>query len=112
MYHILVVEDELSMIMGLRDNLEFEGYKVDIAQDGAKGYDYIKNNEYDLVLLDVMLPSISGFDICKKVRSEGITTPIMLLTAKGEEIEALSSAIQQSVKELFKVELTPEVNIL
>ncbi len=87
MYHILVVEDELSMIMGLRDNLEFEGYKVDIAQDGAKGYDYIKNNEYDLVLLDVMLPSISGFDICKKVRSEGITTPIMLLTAKGEEID-------------------------
>ena len=87
MYRILVVEDEISMIMGLKDNLEFEGYQVETAEDGAKGYDLIKNNDYDLVLLDVMLPYISGFDICKKVRSEGITTPIMLLTAKGEEID-------------------------
>ena len=87
MYRILIVEDEISMIMGLKDNLEFEGYHVEVAEDGAKGYDLIKNKEYDLVLLDVMLPYISGFDICKKVRSEGVTTPIMLLTAKGEEID-------------------------
>ena len=87
MYRILVVEDEISMLMGLKDNLEFEGYQIETAEDGAKGYDLIKNNDYDLVLLDVMLPYISGFDICKKVRSEGITTPIMLLTAKGEEID-------------------------
>lgn len=87
MYRILIVEDEISMIMGLKDNLEFEGYQVEVAEDGAKGYDLIKNKEYDLVLLDVMLPYISGFDICKKVRSEGVTTPIMLLTAKGEEID-------------------------
>ena len=68
MYRILIVEDEISMIMGLKDNLEFEGYQVEVAEDGAKGYDLIKNKEYDLVLLDVMLPYISGFDICKKVR--------------------------------------------
>ncbi len=87
MNNILVVEDEKSMLMGLKDNLEFEGYQVDTAEDGESGYDMIRNNKYDLVLLDVMLPYISGFDICKKVRGEGVTTPIIFLTAKGEEID-------------------------
>ncbi len=87
MYRILVVEDEQAMLFGLRDNLEFEGYQVDIAEDGAKGYDMIISGKYDLVLLDVMLPFMSGFDVCKKIRSEGVTTPIILLTAKGEEID-------------------------
>ncbi len=87
MYRILVVEDEQAMLLGLRDNLEFEGYQVDIAEDGAKGYEMIRTGKYNLVVLDVMLPFMSGFDICKKVRSEGVTTPIILLTAKGEEID-------------------------
>ncbi len=87
MNNILVVEDEKSMMMGLKDNLEFEGYQVDTAEDGESGYNMIRNNKYDLVLLDVMLPYISGFDICKKVRGEGVTTPIIFLTAKGEEID-------------------------
>ncbi len=87
MNNILVVEDEKSMLMGLKDNLEFEGYQVDTAEDGESGYNMIRNNKYDLVLLDVMLPYISGFDICKKVRGEGVTTPIIFLTAKGEEID-------------------------
>ncbi len=87
MHRILVVEDEQAMLLGLRDNLEFEGYQVDIAEDGAKGYDMIRNGNHDLVLLDVMLPFMSGFDICRKIRSEGVTTPIILLTAKGEEID-------------------------
>lgn len=87
MYRILVVEDEQAMLLGLRDNLEFEGYQVDIAEDGTKGYDMIRSGKYDLVLLDVMLPFMSGFDICKKIRSEGVATPIILLTAKGEEID-------------------------
>ena len=87
MYRILVIEDEQAMLMGLKDNLEFEGYQVDIADDGAKGYEMISKNEHDLVLLDVMLPLMSGFDVCKNARSNGITTPIILLTAKGEEID-------------------------
>jgi len=87
MYHLLVVEDEQAMLMGLKDNLEFEGYKVDIADDGAIGLEKILKNQHDLVLLDVMLPSMSGFDVCKKARREGITTPVILLTAKGEEID-------------------------
>lgn len=87
MYRILVVEDEQAMLMGLKDNLEFEGYQVDIADDGAIGLAKILENQHDLVLLDVMLPSMSGFEVCKKVRSEGVTTPVILLTAKGEEID-------------------------
>ncbi len=87
MYRILVVEDEQAMLLGLRDNLEFEGYKVDIADDGLIGHNLILESRHDLVILDVMLPSMSGFDVCKNVRSKGITTPILLLTAKGEEID-------------------------
>lgn len=87
MQRILIVEDEQAMLMGLKDNLEIEGYETDIANDGQLGLDKILNNTYNLILLDVMLPNISGFDICKKVRKEGIMTPIILLTAKGEEID-------------------------
>ncbi len=87
MYRILVVEDEQAMLMGLKDNLEFEGYQVDIADDGAKGLEMILKNEHHLILLDVMLPSMSGFDVCRTARGKGITTPVILLTAKGEEID-------------------------
>lgn len=87
MKKILIVEDEINMLRGLRDNLEFEGYEVDSAEEGKAGLDKIINNAYDLVLLDVMLPNISGFDICKTVRSKNIETPIIMLTAKGEEID-------------------------
>ncbi|MCG8310094.1 MAG: response regulator transcription factor [Cytophagales bacterium] len=89
MSKILIVEDELNMLRGLKDNLEFEGYETDSAKDGNTGLSKILNNNYDLVVLDVMLPNISGFDICKKVRSENIDTPIILLTAKGEEIDKI-----------------------
>lgn len=87
MSRILVVEDELAMLMGLKDNLEFEGYQVDVADDGAKGLDMILKNQHDLIILDVMLPAMSGFDVCRTARSKGINTPVILLTAKGEEID-------------------------
>jgi DNA-binding response OmpR family regulator len=87
MYQILIVEDETQMRIGLKDNLDFEGYTVDMASDGEVGLDKIMENRYDLIILDVMLPKISGFDVCKKVRAAGIKTPIMMLTAKGEEID-------------------------
>ncbi len=73
--------------MGLTDNLEFEGYEVDSAEDGQEGLDKILNNNYSLVILDVMMPKMSGFDVCRNVRKKGINTPIILLTAKGEEID-------------------------
>ena len=68
-YNILIVEDEPAMLSGLKDNLEFEGYNVDTAIEGDSGLNKILNNDYSLVLLDVMLPNLSGFDICKKVRN-------------------------------------------
>lgn len=87
MTKILIVEDELNMVQGLKDNLEYEGYEVDTAMDGRSGLQKILQGRYDLVLLDVMLPELSGFDICKAVRKEGVSTPIILLTARGEEID-------------------------
>ena len=87
MKRILIVEDESNMLKGLQDNLEFEGYEVEIAEDGKAGLEKIRTNGYDLILLDVMLPHISGFDICKTVRKEGNVTPIILLTARGEEMD-------------------------
>jgi DNA-binding response OmpR family regulator len=87
MPNILIIEDEPAMQMGLKDNLEVERYQVDIEGDGALGLLKIKTGNYDLILLDVMLPKLSGFDICKAVRAAGINTPIILLTARGEEID-------------------------
>lgn len=87
MPRILIVEDEPNMLWGLKDNLEFEGYEIDSEDNGDDGLLKILENKYDLVLLDVMLPKLSGFDICRKAREQKITTPIILLTAKGEEID-------------------------
>lgn len=87
MVQILIVEDEPSMQLGLKDNLEFEGYKVTVTGDGKSGLEMIRQSEFDLVLLDIMLPELSGLDVCRKLRSEGNQTPIILLTAKGEEID-------------------------
>lgn len=84
---ILIVEDEPSMRLGLKDNLEFESYEVETVEDGETALKSIRENNYDLVLLDVMLPKLSGFDVCKTLRKEGNNTSIILLTAKGEEID-------------------------
>jgi DNA-binding response OmpR family regulator len=89
MASILIVEDEPSMQLGLKDNLELEGYAVTLASDGEEGLVKIKKNKFDLVLLDVMLPKLSGFDVCKATRTAGISTPIILLTARGEEIDKI-----------------------
>ena len=84
---ILVVDDEQNMRTGLKDNLEFEGYEVETANDGEQGLKKILENNYNLIILDVMMPKKSGFDVCKDLRKAGITTPVILLTAKGEEID-------------------------
>ncbi len=84
---ILIVDDEPNIRLGLKDNLEFEGYEVDEAENGYEGLKKILNNSYSIILLDVMMPELSGFDVCKQVRSNEVKTPIILLTAKGEEID-------------------------
>jgi len=87
MSDILIIEDEAQMRAGLKDNLEFEGYAVDEAEDGQIGLDKSLSKSYHLIILDVMLPKLSGFDVCRKIREKGIKTPIIMLTAKGEEID-------------------------
>src|SRR5687767_14458208 len=84
---ILVVEDEPNMSRGLKDNLEFEGYEVDVAENGMAGLSLIRSNPYALIVMDVMMPEMSGLEVCKKVREAGIAVPIILLTAKSEEID-------------------------
>lgn len=87
MKKILVVEDEESMRLGLEDNLSFEGYEVESAEDGEVALKKIRENDYNLIILDVMMPKMSGFDVCKNIRKENNQTPVILLTAKGEEID-------------------------
>ncbi len=87
MARILIVEDERKMRDGLRDNLEMEGYDVQTAADGGEGLKRITGETFDLVLLDVMLPTMSGFDVLRQARERGVTAPIIMLTAKGEEID-------------------------
>lgn len=86
-YKILIAEDEPNMRLGLKDNLEFEGYSVELAENGIDGLELILGNTYDLILLDVMMPGMSGLDVCKKAREKGVTAPIVLLTAKSEEMD-------------------------
>ncbi|MBV6644680.1 MAG: response regulator transcription factor [Cyclobacteriaceae bacterium] len=87
MEKILVVEDELNMRIGLKDNLEFEGFEITMAADGEVGLQRILDDNYNLIILDIMLPKMSGFDVCKQARKAGVSTPIIFLTAKGEEID-------------------------
>ncbi len=87
MSKILVVDDEPMMRRGLQENLEFESFDVTAAKDGEEGLNCLLNDTFDLVLLDVMMPKLSGFDVCKAARNKGIKTPIIFLTAKGEEID-------------------------
>ena len=84
---ILIIEDEADMRRGLTDNLRFEGYDIKTAEDGAAGLELILNTPADLILLDVMMPKMNGFDVCRRAREQNITTPIIMLTAKGEEID-------------------------
>lgn len=87
MTRILVVEDEVAMQKGLRDNLEMEGFTVDIAGDGETGLSAMTDKSYDLVILDVMLPRLSGFDVLRQARLRGLRMPVIMLTARGEEID-------------------------
>ncbi|MBN1895460.1 response regulator transcription factor [bacterium] len=87
MTKILIVEDEKEMARGLKDNLEFEGYEVLIAPDGEAGSKLAREASPDLILLDLMLPRKSGFDVCRELRGLGLEIPVIILTARGEEID-------------------------
>ncbi len=87
MTKVLIIEDEQAMLAGLRDNLEFEGYTVITADRGDSGFKIWQSEDFDLVLLDVMLPGLSGFEVLKQGRKLNLKTPVILLTARGEELD-------------------------
>jgi DNA-binding response OmpR family regulator len=87
MKRILVIEDEPQMLLGLRDNLELEGYEVQTAADGDEGLAKASTFDPDLVILDVMLPKKNGFDVCRELRVRSTSLPIVMLTARSAETD-------------------------
>ena len=86
---ILVVEDDASILRGIVDNLRFEDFEVLEASDGETGLHVLREENPDLVILDVMLPKLSGLEVCRRARKEGLTTPIIFLTARSEETDRI-----------------------
>ena len=87
---ILIVEDERHLCMTLGDSLSHAGYEVDFAHDGKTGLEKAERDTFDLVILDVMLPMESGLDVCLRMRKSGLTTPVMLLTARSQALEKVA----------------------
>ena len=85
---VLVVDDEKLIVKGIRFSLEQDGMEVDCAYDGEEALEMIRNKEYDIILLDVMLPKLTGFEVCQQVR-EFSGVPIVMLTAKGEDMDKI-----------------------
>lgn len=85
--HVLLVEDEEGLVLTLSDRLSSEGFEVTSATDGETGFKLAEGNGFDLLILDVMLPKKNGYDVCRDLRQKGISTPILMLTAKGETID-------------------------
>ncbi|HUR79254.1 MAG TPA: response regulator transcription factor [Thermoanaerobaculia bacterium] len=89
-HRILIVEDDPAMSVALRDGFEFEKYGVDMAADGEEGLRQATRGTHDLMILDVMLPRKSGLDVCRELRRNGSRTPIIMLTARGQEIDKIA----------------------
>jgi len=103
---ILIVEDEFEMARGLKDLLEFESHRVILAEDGASGLRLIKSLEPNLIVLDLMLPDMDGYEVCRQVRSENSRVPILMLTARGQEhdvIRGFEAGVDDYVTKPFSV---------
>ena len=91
MAKILVVEDDETIRMGLKDDLEFEGYEVSGTDNGRDGYSLAKEGGFQLIILDILLPGLNGLEICRKLREEGVETPVLMLTAaRTEEMDKVT----------------------
>ncbi|MGO4773033.1 response regulator transcription factor [Flavobacterium sp. W22_SRS_FK3] len=105
--HILIVEDELGIVQFLKQGLEEEGYLITTAEDGLKGFELTQKKQFDLILLDWMLPKITGIDLCKAIRIKDKKTPVIFLTAKDtvhETIEGLKAGANDYIKKPFSFE--------
>lgn len=113
---ILLVEDEKGLIVTLTDRLEAEGYRVTSAGDGETGFRLAATERFDLIVLDVMLPKKNGYDIARDLRQRGVTTPILMLTAKGETIDRVLGlklgADDYLTKPFEVIELTARIEAL
>jgi DNA-binding response OmpR family regulator len=87
MPRVLIVEDNRNLALGLRSNLEYEGYEAEVADDGAAALGRARTRSHDLIVLDVMLPGLDGFGLLRTIRDEGVTTPVLMLTARGDEAD-------------------------
>ena len=87
MYKILIVEDDKNIMTGLVDNLELEGYKTIIARDGKEALRQAREKAPDLIILDIMLPRLNGFEVCKELKLQGVTAPIIILSARAQEAD-------------------------
>jgi DNA-binding response OmpR family regulator len=113
---VLIVEDEHKIANSIRQGLEQEKYTVDVAYDGERGYDLASSEEYDLIILDIMLPGIDGLEITKRLREERKHTPILMLTARGQISDRVSGldtgADDYMIKPFSFVELLARVRAL
>jgi two-component system alkaline phosphatase synthesis response regulator PhoP len=87
MTRILIAEDEPAIALGLEDDLKMEGYQVEVTGNGADALRRAKEDEFDLIVLDIMLPGKDGFEVCRDLRRSGLSTPVLMLTAKAQEAE-------------------------
>jgi DNA-binding response OmpR family regulator len=87
MRKVLIIEDDQAMAVALRDGFSYEGYTVEVARDGSTGLKLATDKNHDLIILDVMLPKMCGLEVCKHLRGDGNQTPIIMLTARGQEID-------------------------
>ncbi len=105
---LLVVEDEKVLAASLRTGLQAEGFAVDVAPDGGEALWFARENEYDAILLDLMLPVVNGYDVCRTLRAEGNWTPILMLTAKDgtwDQVEALDTGADDYVTKPFSFDV-------
>jgi DNA-binding response OmpR family regulator len=105
---VLIIEDDPTMQRVLKDNFEFRGYAVQVAGDGRVGVAVVTEFEPDLIILDIMLPGVNGFDVCRRVRQDGVVTPIIMLTAKSQESDivlGLNLGADDFVAKPFSIEV-------
>ncbi|GAJ11954.1 unnamed protein product, partial [marine sediment metagenome] len=87
---ILIIEDDVSILRGLKDNLTFEGYRVHTSTDGQEGLKLALNKHFDLLLLDIMLPGLNGYEICRRLKKEKPQLPVIMITARGSEMDTVA----------------------
>ena len=112
---ILLIEDDVKLLENIKEGLKRQGFRVDIAKDGEEGLYLAQNNKYDVIIVDWMLPKISGIEVIKKLRKEGIKTPILILTAKSDiedKVEGLKVADDYLTKPFDFAELIARLKAL